>query len=96
MTGSVAILSPGLEIRDVESARSRLLAALDGVSALQVDVSAVAAADTAGAQLLLSLQREAAARGIGIEFVGESPVLTTIVKQLGLGEALHRTVVHGR
>jgi anti-anti-sigma factor len=95
MSVAVLALSKSLEIRDVEEARGLLLTALDGISELRVDLSAVDAADTAGVQLLLSLEAEAAHRGIRIVFVGQSAGLTRALQSLGLQNHFVAAVRHG-
>jgi anti-anti-sigma regulatory factor len=86
----VVSLEPRLEIRDVEAARRRLMQAAAGAGSLRVDVSRVTAVDTAGAQLLLALVREAERRGMGLEFCGRSVALEGALASLGLEEVSAR------
>jgi ABC-type transporter Mla MlaB component len=85
-------LDANLEIKDVEDAHRRLLAAFAGVSAVRVDVSRIAAIDTAGIQLLLAVQGECVNRGAAIEFCGESPAVNHALSVLGIPDALRRAV----
>lgn len=80
----------GLEIKDVERVRDRLLAAFEHGSKVTVDVGQVATIDTAGVQLLLAVRGEASKRGMTVEFRGESPALTRALTVLGLCEAMGR------
>jgi anti-anti-sigma regulatory factor len=82
------LLEPGLEIKDVERVRRGLLDALSRDTAITIDVSRVSAIDTAGVQLLLALQNEAANRGIALEFCGESAPLTQATTVLGMREKI--------
>jgi anti-anti-sigma regulatory factor len=82
------LLEPGLEIKDVERVRQGLLDALSRATAIIIDVSRVSAIDTAGVQLLLALQNEAANRGITFEFCGESAPLTHAATVLGMREKI--------
>lgn len=85
---TTALLEPGLEVKDVEQVRQGLLDALSRGSAITVDVSRVGAIDTAGIQLLLALQNEAANRGISLEICGESAPLTQAAMVLGMREKI--------
>jgi len=87
-TSSKIYLEPSLEIKDVEVAHRRLMAILAFGTALTVDLSRVAAVDTAGAQLLVAFQSEAAKRGMSLEFCGESAALTHALTMLGLRDAV--------
>jgi len=86
----VISLDPRLEIRDVETARVRLMQAAAGAESLSVDVSRLTAVDTAGAQLLLALVREAERRGMELEFCGKSTALEGALASLGLDEVSAR------
>jgi ABC-type transporter Mla MlaB component len=85
------ILDASLQIKDVEQAHRRLLAALGGASSVSVDVSPIDVIDTAGLQLLLALQRGAASGGVPVEFHGESAALSQALSILGLRDALKLT-----
>jgi anti-anti-sigma regulatory factor len=86
----VIVLEPSLEIRDVEAAHRRLMEAAARAESLSVDVSRVTAVDTAGAQLLLALVREAERRGMALEFSGKSIALEGALASLGLEEVSAR------
>ena len=88
----VISLEPRLEIRDVEAVHRRLLDATAGATSLSVDVSRVTAIDTAGAQLLLALVREAGRRGMSLEFSGKSSALEGALASLGLEEVIAKCV----
>ena len=88
-------LDANLEIKDVEHAHRRLLAAFAGVAAVRVDVSRIAAIDTAGIQLLLTLQLEGVNQGAAIEFCGESPTVSHALSVLGIPDALRPAVCRG-
>ncbi|MGD0503199.1 MAG: STAS domain-containing protein [Steroidobacteraceae bacterium] len=83
-------LGPRLEIRDVEAAHRQLVQAVAGAASVRVDVSRITAVDTAGAQLLLALVREAERRVIGLEFSGKSIALEAALESLGLAEVSAR------
>jgi ABC-type transporter Mla MlaB component len=73
-----------LEIKDIEAAKQQLLAAFAPGTPVKVDVARIFAIDTAGVQLLLAFQGEAAKRGIAVEFSGESAPLAHALSILGL------------
>jgi len=79
-------LGAGLEIKDVETVRRQLADMLDRGSPVTVDISHVAAMDTAGVQLLLAFQSEAAKRGVSIEYSGRSTAFTHALTAVGLGD----------
>jgi anti-anti-sigma regulatory factor len=81
-------LSAGLEIKDVEGVHRQLAGMLDRGSAITVDISHVAAMDTAGVQLLLAFQSEAAKRGVLVEYSGRSTAFTHALTAVGLGDAV--------
>lgn len=87
-TESKFYLETSLQIKDVEDAHRQLTAMLAGGGALVVDVSHVSAVDTAGVQLLLSFQGEAAQRGASIEFRGKSAAITHALTTLGLRDVV--------
>lgn len=89
---TVVQLDGGLQIKDVEEAHRRLIAAFDRGGAMAIDISRVGVVDTAGVQLLLSLAGEAARRSVALEMQGESPALTKALAALGLGGACRTTV----
>jgi anti-anti-sigma regulatory factor len=81
-------LGAGLEIKDVETVHRQLAGMLDGGSPVTVDISHVAAMDTAGVQLLLAFQNEAAKRGLLVEYSGRSTAFTHALTAVGLGDAV--------
>ena len=81
-------LGAGLEIKDVETVHRQLAGMLDRGSPVTVDISHVAAMDTAGVQLLLAFQSEAAKRGVSIEYSGRSTAFTHALIAVGLGDAV--------
>jgi anti-anti-sigma regulatory factor len=81
-------LNAGLEIKDVETVHRQLAGMLDRGSAITVDISHVATMDTAGVQLILAFQIEAAKRGVSIEFSGRSAAFTHALTAVGLGDAV--------
>ena len=88
-------LDANLEIKDVEDVHRRVLAAFAGVSTVRVDVSRIAAIDTAGIQLLLALQGEGVNQGAAIEFCGKSPAVSHALSVLGIPDALRLAVCRG-
>jgi anti-anti-sigma regulatory factor len=81
-------LNSSVEIKDVESAHRQLLDVLQQGLPVTVDISHVAAMDTAGVQLLLAFQSEAGKRGVAIEFSGQSTAFTHALTAVGLGDAV--------
>jgi len=84
--GAMVILPHGLEIKDVEAIHRNLSDALDTGQPLTIDLSHVAAVDTAGIQLLLALQTEAKNRGTPLTFAGHSTPFRQAISVLGLLE----------
>jgi len=87
-------LEPSLEIEDVEDAHKRLMARLARGAAVTIDISRVAAVDTAGVQLLVAFQSEAVKRGVSVEFCGHSIALTHAFTVLGLAAAMPIASAH--
>lgn len=81
-------LPESLTITDVASLQPRLLGLLKSRRDLAVDGLGVGTLDTAGAQLLAVLWRDAADRGIRVRWVGVSPELTAASIALGLDRLL--------
>lgn len=73
-----------LEIAEAADLQAEMQAALQTGAALQVDGSAVASADTAGLQLLISLQHSAERAGRQIEWTALSTHLRAAAAGLGL------------
>ncbi|MGA2187976.1 MAG: STAS domain-containing protein [Steroidobacteraceae bacterium] len=90
--GASICLEPSLEIKDVEAAHLMLATALTRAPRLTVDVSRVAAIDTAGVQLLLAFQSDAEKRGVVTEYRGESAALAHALAVLGLRDRLRIAV----
>jgi anti-anti-sigma regulatory factor len=85
---TVLQLGAGLEIKDVESLHKQLTSMLERGPSVTLDISHVAAMDTAGVQLLLAFQSEAAKRGVAIDYSGRSNAFTHALTAVGLGEAV--------
>jgi anti-anti-sigma regulatory factor len=81
-------LGAGLEIKDVESVHKQLTSMLGRGPSITLDISHVAAMDTAGVQLLLAFQSEAAKRGVAIDYSGRSNAFTHALTAVGLGDAV--------
>ncbi|MFZ1536061.1 MAG: STAS domain-containing protein [Chromatiaceae bacterium] len=81
-------LPESLTIGDVAALHLRLLGLLKTHSDLAVDGLGVGILDTAGAQLLAVLWRDAADRGVSIHWVGVSRELTATARALGLDTLL--------
>ncbi|HEX5355834.1 MAG TPA: STAS domain-containing protein [Aquabacterium sp.] len=62
-----------LTVYAVHDLKARLLAALNEVSLLQIDLSDVSEVDGAGIQLLLAAQREARQRGAALRLTSVPP-----------------------
>lgn len=86
---SALTLNSSLEIKDVEGAHRQFMAALDLGSPVTVDIGRVAAMDTAGVQLILAFQSEAAKRGVAIQYRGDSTAFTHALAAVGLRDAVH-------
>jgi anti-sigma B factor antagonist len=87
-TESVVTLSGRLEIRDVADVHELLAGHLQRATPLSIDLGAVSAMDTAGAQLLLAVKREATRRGLRLGFFGQSPELERALELLGMRAAI--------
>jgi anti-anti-sigma regulatory factor len=81
-------LGAGLEIKDVENVHKQLTSMLERGPSVTLDISHVAAMDTAGVQLLLAFQSEAARRGVAIDYSGRSNAFTHALTAVGLGDAV--------
>jgi len=81
-------LGASLEIKDVESVHEQLTSMLERGPSITLDISHVAAMDTAGVQLLLAFQSEAAKRGVAIDYSGRSNAFTHALTAVGLGDAV--------
>ena len=85
---TVLQLGAGLEIKDVESVHKQLTSMLERGPSVTLDISHIAAMDTAGVQLLLAFQSEAAKRGVAIDYSGRSNAFTHALTTVGLGDAV--------
>ena len=77
-------ISGALTIYQAAAAKQKLLEALDGAAALEVDLTTVDEMDTAGLQLLVLLKREAASRGTEMLVTGRSSAVTEVLAGYGL------------
>lgn len=73
-----------LSIDRVEALHEQILAALDSVDSIEIDASQVQYADTAGLQLLLTLQNSLQASGKGLHWQGASDAVIECAELLGL------------
>ena len=81
-------LGAGLEVKDVESVHKQLTSMLERGPSVTLDISHIAAMDTAGVQLLLAFQSEATKRGVTIDYSGRSNAFTHALTTVGLGDAI--------
>jgi len=89
MTTIAFELSGELTIYAAQDIRQRLLEQLEHLAAegpdcLEIDVSGITEADTAGVQLLLAARNHAEACGAGLRLVAPSQALTEVLSLLGL------------
>lgn len=77
-------VSGGMTIYEAAEHKARMLAALAGASALELDLGAVDEADTAGLQLLLLLRREGARAGKPVRVLRLSPAVADVLRRYGL------------
>jgi anti-anti-sigma factor len=71
-------ISGAMTIYGAAQAKDTLLDALDGAADVEVDLSEVVEMDTAGAQLLALLKREAASAGKRMVLSGHSPAVLEV------------------
>jgi len=71
-------IAGAMTIYGAAGARDTLLDALEGAAEIQVDLSEVIEMDTAGAQLLVLLKREAGAAGKRVVLAGQSPAVMEV------------------
>ena len=88
-------LDGSLQIKDVEAMQQRLMATFDGAATVTVDISGIQSIDTAGIQLLLAYQGEAAKRQIAVDFSGDSPAVVQALLMLGLRDRLRAAASRG-
>jgi anti-anti-sigma regulatory factor len=72
-----------------------LSTALEKGVPLTIDLTHIAAIDTAGVQLLMGFQIAAAKRGTPLNFAGESVALTQALNVLGLRESFNTAGCRG-
>ena len=72
-------ISGDLTIYNAMEKKEQLMAALDRVDNLEVDLSEVKTVDAAGLQLLMLLKREAAARGADVRLVGDNDSVRAVI-----------------
>jgi anti-anti-sigma regulatory factor len=72
-----------LDVRQVASCREQWMAALAQPAPVSVEVGALTKVDTAGVQLLLSLEQECRLSGRDFRLSGESPELDSALALLG-------------
>ena len=92
-SGGTLKLGGELTIYHVAEARLRFREELSLGSGLEVDLSGLEELDTAGAQLLLWLKREAWSRGLAIPFSHHSPAVLEVLDQLNLAGAFGDTLL---
>lgn len=73
-----------LTIYDAASGKQALLDAIDGVTELEIDLSAVTEIDTAGVQLLVMLKRAAARAEKQVQLVAHSPASLEVLDHYNL------------
>ena len=81
-------LNANFEIQNLEETRQDFIESLARGVPVTVDVSRIAAIDTAGVQLLIALRNAAAKHGVSVELRGESAALSNALLMLGLQDAI--------
>ena len=81
-------LTGELTIYEAANLKTLLLDRLNASKSLQVDLSGVTELDTSGVQLMLLLQREAAAASKPLQWVKHSQAVSQVLGLLNLGSAL--------
>lgn len=80
-TGAATLAVAGdMTVYGARERKEELLTALAASTELEVDLSAVAAIDVAGLQLLILLKREAAAQGKALRFSNHSPAVVDTIE----------------
>jgi anti-anti-sigma factor len=77
-----------LTIFTAAALRQRLLEVLAGTAELTVDLSRVTEIDSAGIQLMIAAQREAAERGRVLRFTGQDAAVIDLLELCGLAALL--------
>jgi ABC-type transporter Mla MlaB component len=81
-----------MTIFQVAEQKETLQRALEGNEALEIDLSRVTELDTAGVQLMLVAQGEAAALGRSLQWGGHSHAVLRTLRRLSLESELGETV----
>ena len=81
-----------MTIFQVAELKEALQKALEGNEALEINLSRVTELDTAGVQMMLVAQAEAAALGLSLQWVGHSPSVLKTLRRLSLESELGETV----
>jgi len=79
MSATQLALEGELSIFTVALVKERLLAALNGADAVEVDLSRINEIDSAGVQLLVAAKTEAQAQGKNLGLVHHAPVVLEIL-----------------
>ncbi|BDU71299.1 STAS domain-containing protein [Mesoterricola silvestris] len=87
------LLSGELTIYHAAEARQRLGEELSADPALELDLSGIEEIDTAGAQVLLWLKREARSLGLALPYTSHSPAVLDVLDQLNLAGAFGDTLL---
>ncbi len=88
-----AKLHDALDIAGVVEARDHLLQILESGDSVRLDFSSLAEIDTAGIQLVLSMRKEAAARGKECRFVHPAPAIEEAFRLLGCAGVFDESVL---
>lgn len=75
-----------LTIYEAEGLRDELLTALDGHSALELDLSSVSEIDTAGLQVLMALKKTGRGRGVPVTLSHHSESVTRAIHLFDLAQ----------
>lgn len=79
-TGAAAlVVADDMTVYAARERKEELLSALAGATALELDLSKVAAIDIAGLQLLMLAKREAIRQGKALRFANHSPAVVEII-----------------
>ena len=91
--GPILAFNGELTIYTAVESRKRLLEALAGEGAVEVDLSGVTEIDSAGLQLLIMAKKEANLAGRGIRFVNHSSPVVELIDLCDLGRFFGDPVV---
>lgn len=87
-----ARLSDALDITTAQQARDNLLQLLHGGDACELNLGGITDFDTAGLQLLLAFQRDAARLEKPCVFTNPSPTIQEVATLLGMSDRFQPTV----